>query len=169
MSAGSGRWLCAGRVGRPHGLDGSFYVAEPKPQLLDAGCGLSVRGRQARIAQRKGTDQRPIIRLEGSSNRVDVEELRGEPLLVARGEAPALPDDEWWTEDLEGCVVRSAGRVLGTVSRLIALPSCEALEVRSADGAPALLVPLVSDAVCSVDLEQKQIEINLEFLGEEPT
>ena len=29
-------WLLAGRVGRPHGLDGSFHVTQPNAQLLDA-------------------------------------------------------------------------------------------------------------------------------------
>ncbi len=29
--------LPAGRVGRPHGLDGSFYVTRPKPRLLGEG------------------------------------------------------------------------------------------------------------------------------------
>jgi 16S rRNA processing protein RimM len=169
MSAGAGRWLRAGRVGRPHGLDGSFYVTEPKPELLEPGRSVTVRDRPAQIAQRKGTDLRPIIRLESPSDRAGVEELRGEPLLAAREEAPALSDNEWWTEDLEGCVVRSAGHAFGTVRRLIALPSCEALEVTRADGGPELLVPLVSDAVRSVDIERKQIEINLEFLDEEPS
>ena len=27
-------WLHAGRVGRPHGLDGSFHVTQPNVQLL---------------------------------------------------------------------------------------------------------------------------------------
>ena len=31
----SARWLRAGRVGRPHGLDGSFHVTEPNPLLAD--------------------------------------------------------------------------------------------------------------------------------------
>ncbi len=26
-----GRWLLAGRVGRPHGLDGSFHVSTGQP------------------------------------------------------------------------------------------------------------------------------------------
>jgi ribosomal 30S subunit maturation factor RimM len=51
------------------------------------------------------------------------------------------------------------------VSRLLALPSCEVLEVERA-GEP-LLVPLVSDAVRAVDLERRTIEIDLRFLGED--
>jgi ribosomal 30S subunit maturation factor RimM len=54
---------------------------------------------------------------------------------------------------------------VGVVRRLVALPSCEALEVERPD-ADALLVPLVSGAVRSVDVERKEIGIDLDFLGE---
>ena len=36
MSETSGT-LSAGRVGRPHGLDGSFYVTRPRARLLELG------------------------------------------------------------------------------------------------------------------------------------
>jgi 16S rRNA processing protein RimM len=158
-------WLRAGRVGKPHGLDGSFYVTEPKPQLLDAGRELVLRGESIRIALRKGTDERPIIQLDGFLDRNEAEGLRGEELLAAREEAPALDEDEWWEEDLEGCMVHAGGRTVGVVRCLVALPSCEALDVERPD-ADALLVPLVSRAVRSVDVERREIEIDLEFLGE---
>ena len=51
--------------------------------------------------------------------------------------------------------------------RLLALPSCEVLEVARAGGETDLLVPLVSDAVRSVDLERREIDVDLAFLGEE--
>jgi 16S rRNA processing protein RimM len=159
-------WLRAGGVGKPHGLDGSFYVTDPKPQLLDEGRQLLLRGAQIRIAVRKGTDLRPIVRLEDVVDRAAVEAIRGEQLLVAREEAPELGDDEWWEEDLEGCTVRAGGRTLGSVKRLVALPSCEALEVTRAGGGGELLVPLVSDAVLAVDIARREIEVDLGFLGE---
>ena len=58
---------------------------------------------------------------------------------------------------------------VGTVTRLTALPSCEVLEVaRSAGeaGDAPLLVPLVSDAVRSVDVAARVIDVDLRFLGE---
>jgi 16S rRNA processing protein RimM len=159
-------WLRAGSVGRPHGLDGSFYVHDPKHQLLSEGREVLVRGAPVRIAVRKGSDLRPIIRLEGAEDRDATEALRGEELLVARDDAPSLDEDEWWEEDLEGCRVHAGGRTIGSVKRLLALPSCEALEVTRAGGGGELLVPLVSDAVLAVDLERREIEVDLAFLGE---
>jgi 16S rRNA processing protein RimM len=164
---GAPAWLRAGRVGKPHGLDGSFYVSDPKPQLLDAGRALIVRGQMLRVALRKGSDRAPIIRLDGFADRGAAETLRGEELLAAREHAPPLGEDEWWEDELEGCTVRAAGRPIGVVKRLVALPSCEALEIERPDADP-LLVPLVSDAVRSVDVEQRTVDVDLEFLGEQP-
>lgn len=165
MTAARPAWLRAGRVGKPHGLDGSFYVTEPKPRLLDAGRRLLIAGETTLVAKRKGTDQRPIIQLEGMTDRCAAEALRGQDLLSAREEAPALEEDEWWEEDLERCAVRADGRAVGVVRRLVALPSCEALEIERPDQ-EALLVPLVSGAVLRVDVARKEIDIDLDFLGE---
>ena len=65
---------------------------------------------------------------------------------MARSAAPELEPDEWWAEDLEGLRSATATAPVGTVTRLLALPSCEVLEVRADDGRE-LLVPLVADAV----------------------
>ncbi len=80
---------------------------------------------------------------------------------------PQLDEDEWWAEDLEGLVVVDGERKVGTVTRLLALPSCEVLEVERVGGGQPLLVPLISDAVRTVDLEHQQVDVDLSFLGEE--
>jgi 16S rRNA processing protein RimM len=166
MTAAGGGWLRAGRVGRPHGLDGSFHVTRPNPALLGADTVVTIAGREHRIVRRAGTDANVIIRLEGHEDREAAQTIRGEDLLVPREVAPELEPDEWWAEDLEGCRVHDADRTIGTVTRLRALPSCEVLEVARADGQGELLVPLVSDAVREVDVESKRIEVDLKFLGE---
>ncbi len=157
--------LPAGRIGRAHGLDGSFYVTRPQARLLKLGTTVAVAGRELEIVRRSGTEQRPILRLEGIDGRESIEPLRGEELTVARSEAPALADGEWWAHELEGCSVVDGEHLLGTVSRLLVLPSCEALEVRPAQGGEPVLVPMVKDAVRSVTPAERRIEIDLDFLG----
>jgi len=156
--------LHAGRIGRPHGLDGSFYVTRPRASLLVLGGSVRVDATWREIVRRSGTDDRPILRLDGVHDRPAVEALRGGDLLVARAAAPQLDADEYWAEDLQGCrVVSVDGVELGVVERLRALPSCEVLEVGE------LLVPMVGDAVRSVDLATRRIVVDAEFLGlEEP-
>ena len=159
--------IVAGRVGRPHGLDGSFHVVLPVPTLLTLGATVSVAGRVAEIARRAGTDARPIVRLSGCEVREDAEALRGESLLVAREQAPSLGPDEWWAHDLEGCSVTDGERAVGRVRRLLALPSCEVLEVER-EGEPELLVPLVRDAIRTVDTEHRRIDVDMTFVEGAP-
>ena len=155
--------LIAGRVGRPHGLDGSFHVTRPRPALLPLGREVHIGEVAREIVRRAGTDDRPIVRLAGVEDRAGAEGLRGQDLFVSRSDAPALEAGEYWPEDLEGCaVVTGEGRGLGRVDRMRALPTCEVLEVGE------LLVPLVSDAVLSIDLDARQIVVDSVFLGVEP-
>ena len=164
----AGHWLRAGAVGRPHGLDGSFLVADAVPQLLEVGADVRVAGRSARVDRVAGHERRVIARLEGCTDRDAAERLRGAEILVGRETAPVLEEDEWWAADLEGCEVRDGSRPVGVVARLLGLPSCEVLEVtRTGDpGGSALLVPLVSDAVRSVDVAARLIDVDLRFLAE---
>ncbi len=93
------------------------------------------------------------------------EQLRGMELFVEQSAAPTLGPGEWWAHELQGCAVHDGERSVGTVSAMIELPSCEALEVRLRDGGE-LLVPMVADAIRSVDVARGRIEVNLDFLGE---
>src|SRR3954451_7162176 len=163
-STSSSDALRVGRVGRPHGLDGSFYVVEPAPEL-PAGDGIvQVLGAPRRIVRRAGTDERPILRLEGAASRADAEALRGNELTVAR-DASMLEEGEYWASDLVGCTGVDGGLTVGFVRRMSALPSVEVLEVDRPDGSE-LLVPLVRDCIRSIDVEARRIDVDLGFLGE---
>jgi 16S rRNA processing protein RimM len=135
-------------------------------ELLAVGTLVEVAGRRVRVVRRAGTAQRPVLRLEGLQRREDAEALRGAELQVDLENAPQLGPDEYWAHELEGCVVHDGGREVGVVQRLMALPSCEALEVRRAQG-PDLLVPLVHDAVRAVDVAGRRVDVDLRFLGVE--
>jgi len=139
-------------------------VVDPVPQLLALGGRVLIGETPLLIDRRAGHDARLILRVEGCSDRGGAEALRGMQLLVPRAAAPPLEQDEWWAEDLEGLTVRDGERRIGTVRRLLALPSCEVLEVDCGDG-EELLVPLIGDAVRVVDLEDRVIDVDLEFLG----
>ncbi len=134
--------------------------------MLQVGVSVTIAGAPRVIERRAGHEQRVILRVAGCTDRAGAEAIRGQALLMARELAPELEKDEWWAEDLEGCNVRDGERAVGTVVRLLALPSCEALEVARGDGGEPLLVPLVSDAVREVDLNRREFDIDLAFLGE---
>jgi 16S rRNA processing protein RimM len=141
-------------VGRPHGLDGSFHVL--RPAALALGATVTVAGRPYEIERLAGTPERPIVRLSGCSSRADAEALKGEDLLVP----DVLEEGEFWASDLAGMTVVDGDREVGVVARMVALPSCEALEVGS------ILIPMVRDAIRSIDLEARRIDVDMEFVGE---
>ncbi len=122
------RFLEAGRVGRAHGLDGSFHVNGPRPRLLALGTPTDL----GEIVRRAGTDERPVVRLAGCETREAAEALHGQPLQVALADAPALEEGEWWAHELEGLAVTDGDREVGTVRRMLELPSVEVLEVERA-------------------------------------
>jgi 16S rRNA processing protein RimM len=134
-------------------------VTRPERGLLSHDIPVTVAGRPRRLARLSGTADRPIVRLDDVGSRDEAEVLRGEPLWVARADAPALEEDEYWADDLVGLAVVDGSRSVGVVERVLSMPSCELLVVGE------LLIPLVDDAVRSVDLADGRIDVDLEFLG----
>jgi 16S rRNA processing protein RimM len=157
--------IAAGRVGRPHGLDGSLTVTRHDARLLALSDEIVVNGRPERIDRRAGTDERPILRLAGHAGREAAAALRGAPLAIPLASAPALEPGEFWAHELAGCAVWDGERRVGEVRRMLPLPSCEALEVVREDGGE-LLVPMVRDAIRGVDVAARRIDVDLSFLGE---
>ena len=140
------------KVGRPHGLDGSFHVDGP----LDEGTVVRVGESEYTVAERKGADAKPIIRLEGIEDRDAADALRGQTLTPSNEQrATGNDEDEWLIEDLIGCRIEGVGEVTGVLEGL----SCDVLEVGDE------LIPLVTDAVTRVDVEHKLIEVDRGFLG----
>ena len=144
----------AGRVGRPHGLDGSFHVTRPG-SFTDGGT-VWVDGAPRTIERLAGTSDKPIMRFAGCTTREHAEALRGLSLELPRDDS--LEEDEFWASDLAGCRVVDGSREVGVVARMIALPSCEALEVGD------LLIPMVRDAIRSIDIEGRRIDVDMGFV-----
>ncbi|HEX3277247.1 MAG TPA: hypothetical protein VHR40_01895 [Thermoleophilaceae bacterium] len=138
--------VTAGRVGKPHGRDGSFYVDGAAHELA-AGTEVFLGERRHRVDRRAGTDKRPLIRLAGVENPGS---LRGELLLIEA----ALDEGEWLASELVGRLVPGRGRV----TRVLDGPSCSVLELE--DGS---LVPFISDAIRSI--EGGEIHVDEHFLG----
>jgi 16S rRNA processing protein RimM len=141
--------VTAGRVGKAHGRDGSFYVEDPRTDF-SVGMQITIADRSFEVERRAGIDDRPIIRLGGVD---DPAAIRNELILIE----DELEAGEYLVEDLVGCEVPG----LGYVERVLDAPSCPLLEV----GEDQLLIPMIGDAVKSIDLEKRIIEVDREFLG----
>ena len=144
----------AGRVGRPHGRDGSFYVDAPA-HPLGPGTVVTIAGAEAPVERRAGTDERPIVRTAAAADRDGAARLRGEALLVDAESEPA--PGEWPAADLVRCRVPGIGRV----RRVVPGPSCDVLEV----GDEGVLIPFIADAIRTVEPDRGLIEVDRRFLG----
>ena len=140
-----------GKVGRPHGLDGSFFVEGPsdRPNAFARGTVVHVDGAPAEIVgSKRGAHGRPVIRL-------DRDVARGATIAVPREELPALEEDEYYTFQLVGLAVEEeGGRLLGRVREVLDYPANDVLELDS-----GLSLPLVEACVRQVDLAAGRIVV----------
>jgi 16S rRNA processing protein RimM len=149
-----------GRVGKPQGLDGGFFVdgASDRKDVFAEGATLFAGGEPARVVlSRHGSGGRPVIRL-------DREVERGTELAVARATLPQLEDeDEFYVFQLVGLrVEEESGRQLGRVRDVLEYPGNDVLELDS--GAS---LPLVEACVRKVDLAGGRIVVAVGFADPE--
>ena len=145
-----------GRVGRPHGLDGGFFVegASERKGVFAKGARLYVAGEPATVvASRHGSGGRPVIVLDRAAE-------RGAELAVGRAMLPSLEDeDEFYVFQLVGLSVEEeGGRLLGRVRDVTEYPGNDVLELDS--GAS---LPLVEACVRQVDLAGGRIVVAVGF------
>ena len=149
-----------GRVGKPHGLDGGFFVegASDRADVFAKGATLYLGGEPATVvASRRGSGGRPVIRLDRPVE-------RGAELAVARATLPSLADeDEFYVFQLVGLTVEEeGGRLLGRVREVLEYPGNDVLELDS--GAS---LPLVEACVRQVDLAGRRIVVAAGFADPE--
>jgi 16S rRNA processing protein RimM len=142
--------VVVGRVGKSHGLDGSFVVegASDAPERFAVGAELLVDGEPARVVASKRARGRPVIKL-------DREAQRGTDLEVARASLPPAEEGSYYVFQLVGlAVVEQGGRELGHVADVAPGVANDVLEVDT-----GLALPMVEDCVREVDLDRGRIVV----------
>ena len=151
--------MTVGRVGRPHGVDGSFFVegASDAPERFARGAVLLVDGKPAEITvSKRGAGGRPVIKLERSVP-------RGATLAVRREDLPEPEEDAYYVFQLVGLrVEQEDGRALGTVTEVENGPANDTLTLDT-----GLLLPLVESCVLDIDLDEGRILVARGFAGDD--
>lgn len=139
-----------GRVGKPHGLAGAFFVerASSDPARFAVGAHVLVDGEPAVVVESKQSGGRPVIRLDRSA-------ARGAALQVAHSELPPPADDSFYVTDLVGLeAVEEDGPVLGRVTGVSPGVANDVIELDS-----GLALPFVAACVLEVDLDRRRIVV----------
>jgi 16S rRNA processing protein RimM len=139
-----------GRVGRPHGRDGSFVVegASEDPRRFEVGAELWVDGEAARVVASKRAGGRPVIALER-------EVPRGAALQVPAAELPPPEEDAYYVFQLVGLTVEEeGGRTLGRVRAVEPGVANDVIELDS-----GLALPLHEACVLEVDVDAGRIVV----------
>jgi 16S rRNA processing protein RimM len=142
--------VAVGRVGKSHGLDGSFVVedASDDPARFAVGAELFVSGGPAKVVAARQARGRPVIRLD---RRVE----RGAALEVPRAALAEVGEDEYYVFQLMGLrVEEQGGRALGVVTDVAPGVANDVLELDS-----GLLLPMVEECVLAVDLQTGSITV----------
>jgi 16S rRNA processing protein RimM len=146
--------VAVGRVGRPHGLDGSFVVERPSEneRLFEPGAELLADGVPATVAGRKRSGGRLVIRLDPPAD-------RGAELTVLRSALPDPQPDSYYAFQLHGlAVVEEGGRRLGTVQEVAPGVANDVLELDS-----GISLPMHEACIREVDLAAGTIVVAVGF------
>ena len=142
--------VAIGRVGRPHGLDGSFVVedASKNPERFAVGAVLWADGEPACVLSSKRARGRPVVRLDRDLD-------RGAELTVRASELPPAETDAYYAFELVGLAVEEqGGRSLGRVRAVEPGVANDVLELDS-----GLALPMHEDCVCEIDLAAGRIVV----------
>jgi 16S rRNA processing protein RimM len=144
-----------GRVGKPHGLDGSFYVERPSldERWWRVGAQLVAGGREVQVVGARRAQSRPVIK-------VDPPVERGAVIEVDRSALPPTEEDEYYAFELVGLAVEEEdGRALGVVESVDPGVANDVLALDS-----GILLPMVEDCVREIDLDARRIRIATGFV-----
>ena len=158
--------FAVGYVHRPHGLNGEVSVeklGDAADPFRPGGALLWISGDRTMDLKLSGSrvhGKRWLLSFEGIGDVEAARELSGGVLAVAGEDLPDVPDDFFWSHQVEGWSCRDrSGRSLGSVRRLEETPAGPQLTLETREGRE-ILVPFVRPIVVEVDRESRRIVLD---------
>jgi len=166
---GAPDWILVGLVKRIHGTGGEMLIMQltESDERFAVGSELQlVRKREqemtpVRIESSRGSDRGPIVRFEGVSSQEEAKELFGASLFIRATELGEPEEGSYYAFQIEGCDVYEGERLVGTVTKLAESPKANPyIEIEPEDAdEKLLLVPFIKQAIISVDVENRRIQL----------
>jgi 16S rRNA processing protein RimM len=139
-----------GKVGKPHGIDGAFFVEQPSAdeRWWKVGSTFLAGGTEVEVVAARRSSGRPVVKVEPAVE-------RGAPIEVERDALPPTEEDEYYAFELVGLpVVEENGRELGSVKAVTTGVANDVLELDT-----GVLLPMIEDCVRRVDLAAGRIVV----------
>ena len=151
--------MVIGVVVAPHAARGTLRVrATGSGRHLREGVEPLVAGRRRRISRVRETPKGFLVDLEGVGDRSGAAALRGEELVLDRGELDAPEEGKFYVQDLVGLrAVSEAGEAIGSVVETFETPAHEVLVLRTEGG--ILYVPFTLEHIPDVDLDARRVVV----------
>ena len=109
----------------------------------------------------RGNGQFDFVKVQGVNSKEEALEFKGYEIQALK-DYQIVDKDTYYYVDLVGCVVLDdKGQVLGKVSLVEEFPAQLTLRVKRDGNQPDFLVPFVKAFIKSVDIDKKQIIINV--------
>ena len=150
--------IAIGKCGAPHGVRGQLrvksYTGDPQALgtygLLHLASGRTLALADARVLKQDML----VVSFAGVTSREAAETLAGQELFVPRSALPAAEEEEFYHADLIGLVAQGEdGVVLGRIHAVLNFGAGDILEITSAGGGEALLLPFTRRVVPKIDLK----------------
>lgn len=158
-------FVLVGVLRRPHGLRGEAQVSIETdfPERLQPGVKLYLgdERRLVTIRSQRPVDGGLLLAFKEFPDRNAIEHLRNAPLFTHISESPPLPAGRYYHHQLIGLrVVDAQHGELGMLTRILQTGANDVYLVQS-ERYGEVLIPAIPDVVQSVDLDHKQMRVDL--------
>lgn len=166
---GAPEWILVGMVKRIHGTGGEVLIKQltENAERFAAGSELHLMRKREEertpvlIETSRTSDRGPIVRFEGIGSQEEAKPLFGASLFIRATELDEPEEGSYYAFQIEGCEVYEGERLVGTVFRLVESPKANPyIEIEpEGEEEKLMLVPFISQAILSVDVVNRRIEL----------
>lgn len=149
------------QIVKPQGIRGEVKVLAmtDEPEDLNAFVKVYVGGNAYKILKvRPAGGNCAYLTLSGIADRNAAETLRGQEIKVLRADAPALPEDTYYIEDIIGCTLSDGEKDIGIIEEII--PARTDIYSVACPGGKKLTFPAVKGLIENVDIAARVVVVD---------
>ncbi|MDE7256944.1 MAG: ribosome maturation factor RimM [Clostridia bacterium] len=161
-------YLTIATIVKPQGIRGEVKVLTmtDEPSDLKAFDKVYVGGNAYKMLKvRPQSGNCAFVTLSGIADRNAAETLRGQEIIVARSDAPALPEDTFYISDVIGCTVSDGNGVVYGEVESITPARTDVYEIRKPNG-KIMTFPAVEGLISEIDTAARKVIVNAARMAE---